>query len=90
MSNTERWRNLGLSGVPILGNYINFNGENMNKPEPNKLYALTGGTGKPCIANGNTWEESEVKSKCNRCGVVVFPEDDNCCDRCLELSFNEE
>ena len=30
MSNTERWRNLGLSGVPILGNYINFNGENMD------------------------------------------------------------
>jgi len=29
MSNTERWRNLELSGVPILGNYINFNGEKM-------------------------------------------------------------
>jgi len=62
----------------------------MNKPEANKLYALTGGTGEPCIANGNTWAESEVKPKCNLCGVVVFPEDDNCCDRCLELSFNEE
>ena len=114
----------------------------MNKPEENKVYALTGGTGQPCIANGNTWAESEVKDslvslkihepnetdkiisdevalkmlkyrhaigvldentlskfmelcktdkpKCHGCGVVVFPEDDNCCDRCLELSFNEE
>tara|TARA_A100000172_G_scaffold76006_1_gene59113 strand:+ start:104 stop:322 length:219 start_codon:yes stop_codon:yes gene_type:complete len=35
----------------------------MNKPEANKLYALTGGTGEPCIANGNTWAESEVKPK---------------------------
>ena len=33
----------------------------MNKPEPNKQYALTGGKGVPCIANGNSWEESEVK-----------------------------
>lgn len=33
----------------------------MNKPEENKVYALTGGTGQPCIANGNTWAESEVK-----------------------------
>ena len=61
-----------------------------DKPEENKVYALTGGIGQPCIANGNTWAESEIKPKCHGCGVVVFPEDDNCCDRCLELSFNEE
>jgi hypothetical protein len=30
------------------------------KPESGKTYALTGGTGAACIANGNTWAESEV------------------------------
>ena len=32
-----------------------------DKPEPNKVYALTGGPGKKCIANGNTWSESVIK-----------------------------
>jgi hypothetical protein len=32
-----------------------------NKPEPNKIYALTGKTGDKCISNGNTWAESEIK-----------------------------
>ena len=32
-----------------------------DKPEPNKTYALTGGQGARCIANGNTWKDSEVK-----------------------------
>jgi hypothetical protein len=32
-----------------------------DKPEDGKVYALTGGTGSKCIANGNTWKESEVK-----------------------------
>ena len=31
-----------------------------NKPEAGKLYALTGGPGSKCIANGNTWEESVI------------------------------
>ena len=31
-----------------------------DKPEAGKIYALTDGTGKPSIANGNTWEQSEV------------------------------
>jgi len=31
-----------------------------NKPTPNKQYRLTGGTGEKCIANGNSWAESEV------------------------------
>ena len=31
------------------------------KPEAGKIYALTGGHGDKCIANGNTWAESEVK-----------------------------
>tara|TARA_R100001079_G_scaffold54744_1_gene27981 strand:- start:211 stop:531 length:321 start_codon:yes stop_codon:yes gene_type:complete len=34
--------------------------EKENKPEAGKLYALTGGPGSKCIANGNTWEESMV------------------------------
>ena len=33
----------------------------IDKPEEGKVYALTGGTGARCIANGNTWAESEVK-----------------------------
>lgn len=31
------------------------------RPEAGKLYALTGATGAPCIGNGNSWAESEVK-----------------------------
>jgi len=31
-----------------------------NKPESGKQYALTGGSGEACIANGNSWAESEV------------------------------
>ncbi len=31
-----------------------------DKPEAGKLYALTGGPGSKCIANGNTWEDSVV------------------------------
>ena len=33
----------------------------MDKPEPGKVYSLTGGHGTPSIASGNTWAESEVK-----------------------------
>jgi len=35
--------------------------EEANKPEEGKVYALTGARGTRCIANGNTWKESEVK-----------------------------
>ena len=35
----------------------------MDKPEADKVYALTGGHGDKCIANGNTWAESEVKKR---------------------------
>jgi len=31
-----------------------------DKPKADKLYKLTGGPGEKCIANGNTWQESEV------------------------------
>lgn len=34
-----------------------------DKPEPGKIYSLTGAPGVPCIANGNTWAESEHKEK---------------------------
>ncbi len=32
-----------------------------NIPQGGKVYALTGASGTKCIANGNTWKESEVK-----------------------------
>ena len=31
-----------------------------DKPEEGKTYALTGARGTNCIANGNSWKESEV------------------------------
>jgi len=31
-----------------------------DKPEAGKTYALTGSRGSRCIANGNSWAESEV------------------------------
>lgn len=40
--------------------YIVEDKEEANKPEEGKTYALTGGRGTRCIANGNTWKESEV------------------------------
>ena len=40
--------------------YEELPSEKENKPEPDKLYALTGGPGSKCIANGNTWAESVV------------------------------
>lgn len=36
-----------------------------NKPESGKIYVLTGGAGVPCILNGNTWKESEIKPNKN-------------------------
>ena len=35
--------------------------EDEHKPQDGKVYALTGARGDRCIANGNTWKESEVK-----------------------------
>ena len=32
-----------------------------DRPKAGKTYALTGARGSRCIANGNTWAESEVK-----------------------------
>ncbi len=37
----------------------------IDKPEEGKVYALTGAKGTACIANGNTWKESEVKDDNN-------------------------
>ena len=34
-----------------------------DKPEAGKTYALTGARGTPCIAAGNTWEESVVNGE---------------------------
>jgi len=35
----------------------------IDKPEPGKIYALTGAKGTPSIAAGNSWAESEVTEK---------------------------
>ena len=32
-----------------------------DKPEPGKVYALTGGPGSRCIANGYSWKDSVVE-----------------------------
>ena len=39
-----------------------------DKPEAGKVYALTGGPGSRCIANGNTWAESEVTEEAPAAG----------------------
>jgi len=31
-------------------------------PEEDKVYSLTGAKGSKCIANGNSWKDSEVKN----------------------------
>ena len=41
--------------------YIKEDKPKEDKPEDGKVYSLTGGRGTACIANGNTWKESEVK-----------------------------
>ncbi len=41
-----------------------------DKPEAGKTYALTGGLGSRCIANGNTWAESEVTDPAQAAGHV--------------------
>lgn len=34
-----------------------------DKPQAGKEYKLTGGPNEKCIANGNSWSESEVKDE---------------------------
>ena len=38
----------------------NKNAVKEDKPEPGKVYALTGGPGARCIANGHSWKDSVV------------------------------
>jgi hypothetical protein len=44
------------------------------RPEEGKVYALTGGAGRPSIASGNTWEESEVKPEDTQDPELVYYE----------------
>ena len=37
--------------------------DSVDKPEAGKTYALTGGPGSRCIANGFSWEDSEVQQE---------------------------
>ena len=41
--------------------YEGYKIEKCDRPEYGKQYSLTGGHGQPCILNGNSWKESEVK-----------------------------
>ena len=45
-----------------------------DKPEEGRTYALTGKKDDPCIANGNTWAESEVKTR--REELIDYSKDD--------------
>ena len=44
------------------------------RPEEGKVYALTGGAGRPSIASGNTWEESEVEPEDTQDPELVYYE----------------
>ncbi len=44
------------------------------KPEAGKVYSLTGKKGDKCIANGNTWAESEVKDEKDKDIQMPFPD----------------
>jgi hypothetical protein len=37
--------------------------DSIDKPEAGKTYALTGGPGSRCIANGFSWKDSEVQQE---------------------------
>lgn len=68
-----------IQGVAIFTDY-KFK-EDKGKPEPGKLYSLTGATGKKSIMNGNTWKESELR-RCKWCQEALKTEDDLLCGAC--------
>ena len=41
-----------------------------DKPEAGKVYALTGGPGSRCIANGYGWKDSEIKEEAPAAGTT--------------------
>ena len=47
-------------GCEYIVDASKFDPTKEDKPEAGKTYALTGARGTSCIANGNTWKESEV------------------------------
>ena len=47
-------------GCEYIVDASKFDPTKEDKPEEGKVYALTGGPKDKCIANGNTWKESEV------------------------------
>ena len=58
-----------------------------NKPEPGKLYSLTGGIGTKSIAAGNTWAESKIKDEIKTISIISF--DENSVPTKTEVSFAE-
>lgn len=57
---TLQFLNTPAENLRLKAAQIVLKGDPADKPEPFKQYALTGGTDIKCIANGNTWAESEV------------------------------
>ena len=51
---------VSLNGVNYLCADVGWKKLTKDKPVEGKTYALTGGPKDKCIANGNTWKESEV------------------------------
>ena len=61
---SKMFRNAGMNSRSSYGSFNKFHtckAKKQDKPEEGKQYLLIGGTDKPSIANGNSWEESEVK-----------------------------
>ena len=58
--------------------------KNQNKPEAGKTYALTGARGTSCIANGNSWAESEPRRTLPSTGTREKEERSYLRSRCRE------
>ena len=60
---SKLYRNAGLSSRSSYHKFAKYGYKTKreDKPQEGKQYLLIGGGDKPSIANGNSWEESEVK-----------------------------
>ena len=59
---SKLYRNAGMNLRSSYGKFAKYGHKTKreDKPQEGKQYLLIGGTDKPSIANGNSWEESEV------------------------------
>jgi len=74
---TVDWYKEDMSTREPIEKLSNIGVQHADKPEPGKIYSLTGGHGQPSIASGNTWKESEVKISEIKQLVKKLHEDDN-------------